>query len=97
MGAFITLLVFGVFFYVMMRFGCGAHLVHGDQCHHGKEKHNAKSNHHIDPVCGKSVDPDNGYDLMHHQQLHHFCSKHCLEQFEHNPEKYTNKTSVSTA
>jgi hypothetical protein len=29
MGGILWLLVFAVFFYLMMRFGCGAHMVHG--------------------------------------------------------------------
>ncbi len=29
MSGFVSLLLFAGFFYLMMRFGCGAHMVHG--------------------------------------------------------------------
>ena len=45
MEAFITLIVFAAFFYVMMRFGCGAHVIHGG--------HNKKG---VKPTTDKSVD-----------------------------------------
>jgi hypothetical protein len=31
MEGLITLLLFAAFFYFMMRFGCGSHMVHGNQ------------------------------------------------------------------
>ena len=30
MQGLVSLLLFAAFFYLMMRFGCGAHMVHGD-------------------------------------------------------------------
>ncbi len=93
MDAFITLLVFAVFFYVMMRFGCGAHLIHGDQCHHDKKDVNHKEANNIDPICGKTVKSDEGYSLMYQHYLQRFCSRRCLDTFEANPGKYTSKTS----
>ena len=30
MNGLVSLLLFAAFFYLMMRFGCGAHMVHGD-------------------------------------------------------------------
>ena len=35
MRGLLTLLLFGGFFYLMMRFGCGAHMVHGGHGGHG--------------------------------------------------------------
>ena len=48
MDAFITLIVFAVFFYVMMRFGCGAHVIHG-----GQRDHNKKD---VKPTIDQSID-----------------------------------------
>jgi hypothetical protein len=36
MDRIISLLLFAAFFYIMMRFGCGAHMVHGHH-HHGQQ------------------------------------------------------------
>jgi hypothetical protein len=35
MGGILWLLMIAVFFYFMMRFGCGAHMVHGGHGGHG--------------------------------------------------------------
>lgn len=46
---------------------------------------------HLDPVCGMTVD-DNRTPLKSTYQNQHyfFCSKHCLENFKKDPEKYLN-------
>jgi len=48
MDGLFSLLLFAAFFYIMMRFGCGAHMVHGHGHHTG---HGEKSER-------KAVDPD---------------------------------------
>lgn len=52
MEGLISLLLFAAFFYLMMRVGCGAHMVHG---HGGGREAGAR---HKDPVCGMDVDPE---------------------------------------
>ena len=48
-----SFLLFAVFFYLMMRFGCGSHAVHG---HHQHDKDGPKSPEDSrDPVCGMNV------------------------------------------
>lgn len=42
-----------------------------------------------DPVCGMTVDPQKtSLHLTHQNQEYFFCSKHCLENFKKNPDKY---------
>lgn len=72
-------LVIGVLFYLMMRVGCGAHMVHG---HHGV------GDTHVDPVCGMTVEPDRGYGMMHEGRLYRFCTRNCLDKFEKDPDQY---------
>ncbi|HSD42571.1 MAG TPA: YHS domain-containing protein [Burkholderiales bacterium] len=84
MEGLIWLLVFAGLFYVMMRFGCGAHMVHG---RHGGE-HGAGGEGGKDPVCGMQVAADGGYTKMHAGTRYWFCSKTCLEKFEAEPAKY---------
>lgn len=78
-----SFLLFAVLFYVMMRYGCGAHMIHGHGSH-GSHKEQG-SGRFIDPVCGKEVDPDQGYGVMHEGDLYRFCSRHCLDRFDAQP------------
>lgn len=89
-----SLLIFGGLFYLMMRFGCGAHRVHG---HH--EGHSSKAepeNRHLDPVCGKPINPKEGYGKMQADHLYRFCSRQCLDAFEADPDRYTKKQIEAT-
>lgn len=70
-----------LWFYIMMRFGCGAHMMHG---HHGSE-HSAN---HVDPVCGMKVPMEQGYGKMYQNTLFRFCSRNCLDKFEQDPTKF---------
>ncbi|ALP53762.1 metal ion permease [Candidatus Tenderia electrophaga] len=88
MDGLLTFLIFAGLFYVMMRFGCGAHMVHGHGDHSG---HGSGGGKHIDPVCGMEVEVDKGYGKMYEGTLYRFCSKSCLDKFDANPEQYPNK------
>jgi YHS domain-containing protein len=90
-----SLLLFAGLFYVMMRFGCGAHMVHGHGGHGGGEREEASHEPHapatsgsIDPVCGMEVAPDKGYTKMYEGRQYRLCSRACLDKFEANPQQY---------
>lgn len=85
-----SLLLFAVFFYVMMRFGCGAHMVHGHGGHGGGHA-GQNGGKFVDPVCGHDVEPDKGYGMMHEGNLYRFCSRQCLDQFEIEPSLFIHK------
>jgi hypothetical protein len=53
-----SFLIFSVFFYLIMRFGCGAHMMHG---HHGLPN-NSNFDPLFDPVCGMKVEEKEGYE-----------------------------------
>ena len=101
MEGLLSFLIFGGLFFLMMRFGCGAHMAHG-----GHGKHSEHGGHgsegtdnavkHIDPVCGTVVDMDQGYGKMHDGQLYRFCSRSCLDRFEADSEKYLDQPTEST-
>ena len=94
MDGLISLLLFAGAFYLMMRFGCGAHMVHGG---HGKHGHNDGTDvKHIDPVCGMQISPQEGYGKMHDGRLFRFCSRNCLDNFEAEPENYLKKELEAT-
>ena len=91
MDGLLSLLFFAGLFYVMMRFGCGAHMVHGKHGKHGGHAgHGSGEEKHIDPVCGMAVDVEQGYGKMHEGQLYRFCSRSCLDKFEIDPDRYLN-------
>lgn len=75
-----------VLFYFMMRFGCGAHMVHGGHGRHGE--HAGDDAKHVDPVCGVAVPPTEGYGMMHQGVLYRFCSRSCLDKFELEPARF---------
>jgi YHS domain-containing protein len=113
MSGLMSLLVFAAFFYLIMRFGCGSHMVHGShRGHGGREGHG----HHgtaaggvkpgltaRDPVCSMEVDPaQGGYTETYQGRQYHFCSRRCLDRFDDEPQRcaYTpaaTGTPVATA
>ena len=91
MDGLLWFLILGGLFYVMMRYGCGAHMVHGHGGygeHDPHEGHGSGGGEHIDPVCGMTVAADQGYGKMHKGTLYRFCSRSCLDKFEAEPDKY---------
>ena len=88
MEGLVSLLIFAGLFFVMMRFGCGAHMMHGHGGSHDHGKQEENKNKQIDPVCGMEVDVDQGYGKMHDGNLYRFCSRDCLDKFETDPEQY---------
>ena len=91
MEGLLSLLLFGALFFLMMRFGCGAHVMHGSHGHSHDPggKANAQEPDRRDPVCGMRVDPSAGYGKMHEGRLYRFCSRACLDLFEAEPARYT--------
>ena len=86
MEGLFSLLLFSVVFYLMMRFGCGAHMLHGGHDQHGHD--NKSTDKQIDPVCGMKLEAEQGYGKMHDGKLYRFCSRDCLDKFESDPNKY---------
>lgn len=95
MDGLLTFLIFAALFYVMMRFGCGAHMVHG----HGREESAAGSadKKHADPVCGMEVPPTEGYGMMYEGRLYRFCSRNCLDKFEAEPDRFLGERKEETS
>lgn len=92
LGSFLLL---AVFFFLMMRFGCGSHMTHGHSGRghskgDGLKEHDIE-NKSIDPVCGMEVETEQGYGKMVQGTLYRFCSKKCLDEFDDRPEHYLNK------
>ena len=90
MSGLASLLLFAAFFYFMMRFGCGAHMVHGHGGHEGYGGPGSATgvSTEKDPVCGMVVQPGEGYTKAHEGRQYRFCSKEHLDQFEAEPQRY---------
>jgi len=83
-----SLLLFALMFYLMMRFGCGAHMIHGHGSHAGHHAGGEMQGGQKDPVCGMDVAEGSGYAKMHEGPSLRFCSRKCLDKFEQSPESY---------
>ncbi len=91
MPGWLWLLIWAALFYFMMRYGCGAHMVHGGHSggeHEGHGEHQPGIGSVKDPVCGMVVDPGQGYSEIHEGKQYRFCSKKCLDKFDAEPHRY---------
>lgn len=82
--------------FLMMRFGCGAHVMgHGQ----GKKGANGGSvggdelrwvppPRDVDPVCGKTVETGDAKSSVLDGRVYYFCSRDCREVFEAAPHAY---------
>lgn len=94
MDDWLSFIIFAGLFYFMMRYGCGAHMIHGH--HGGHHKHSQDEDEkHVDPVCGMHVDMDKGYGKMYEGVLYRFCSRNCLDKFETEPNKYLQQSDTT--
>ncbi len=83
-----------VFFFMMMRGGCGGHVMgHGHHSHGGKvpEAGTRNAGTAIDPVCGMEVQTATGKTSVYHGKVYYFCSANHRDTFEVNPELYINQ------
>ena len=88
MDGVLGLLLFAVLFFVMMHFGCGAHVMHGGHGHRGHRDEGGPAGSGRDPVCGMDVAADRGYSMSRGGRLYRFCSRQCLDRFEAEPAKF---------
>ena len=98
MQTLLYFLLFGALFFVMMRFGCGAHVMgHG----HGGHRHGGSSSHGDDasgaslppdeakdPVCGMTVKTAGAKSSVYQGRSYFFCSSACRDKFEASPAQY---------
>ena len=82
------IVLWGLLFFVMMRYGCGAHIM-GGHGHHGGHGKQGGSGGEKDPVCGMAVDPEKAAGAsVHAGKTYYFCSTSCRDKFEKQPAKY---------
>ena len=98
MGSVLSILLFVAVFYLMMRYGCGAHM-HAGGCGYssdaGSKRHKALGNHSNekqitrDPVCGMQIQSERpSYSADYGPDTYYFCSKECYRRFQEKPESF---------
>lgn len=98
-----NIIYFGVWaavIFLMMRFGCGAHIMggHNHGHDHGAEKNKGGQlrweapEKDRDPVCGKTIRTSSAKSAVHDGSVFYFCSRECREVFEAAPDLYTGET-----
>ncbi len=96
MSALLWFAFWAALIFLMMRFGCGAHVMgHGQ----GKKGANGDSlgsdefrwvppTTDVDPVCGKTVKTGDAKPSVFDGHVYYFCSRDCREIFEAAPHTY---------
>lgn len=104
MGTVLWILIYAGLFYFMMRYGCCgmSYRSHtrratgnGDSSHSGHGAHSGGgASTDNDPVCGMSVNPDDGYRLKYHEREYRFCSRNCLGSIRKRSRPIRNQRAV---
>jgi len=99
MSALFWFIVWAALIFLMMRFGCGAHVMghgHGHATEHrdGKLRWEPPATDR-DPVCGKTVKTAGAKPSVFDGLVYYFCSRECREVFEAAPHLYTGGNTPS--
>ena len=103
MGTLLYFILIAGFFFLMMRSGCGSHVMgHGHGGHGGHEGHGGGAPQgpgpwrppvtEVDPVCRMTVQTDTAKSAVYNGRIYYFCSAEHRDQFEAAPERYTAAT-----
>ena len=98
MSTLLYFLVWAALIAVMMRFGCGAHVMgHGHGKGSSREGGGASPTRSpqwvppekdVDPVCGTTVTTKDAKSSVHKGAVYYFCSTGCREKFEASPDAF---------
>jgi YHS domain-containing protein len=98
MNSLLYFALWAALIFVMMRFGCGSHIM-GHGGHRHRHGHGAGGQlppvKAADPVCGMMVETATAKSSAYKGHVHYFCSQTCREKFEAAPETYL-KTPPAT-
>lgn len=95
MPTWLYLLIIGLVFFLMMRGGCGSHVMghrhgrHGSSHRHDEDPRRTNApKTAVDPVCGMTVETANAKSTMNAGQAYFFCSTQCRDKFEQAPDSF---------
>ena len=105
MEALVYFAIWAGLIFLMMRLGCGAHLMgqgHGNaqtqnesESASGPELRWVPPKTDTDPVCGKTLSTDKAKPSVHAGSVYYFCSRECREVFEAAPDQYVGISETS--
>lgn len=86
--------------FIMMRFGCGAHVMGHGKSGATRDKPSGSAadvrwtapETDTDPVCGITVQTRNSKSAVYEGHVYYFCSRECRERFEAAPDSYLAET-----
>ena len=106
MDSLIYFLLWAGLFMLMMRFGCGAHVMGHGHGHSRSHDHEGDSQargaiasapeRDVDPVCGMTVATAGAKSAVYAGKAYYFCSPDCREKFEAAPASYATRTDPSS-
>jgi len=91
MSGLLSFLLFAGLFFLMMRFGCGAHAGHGGHGGTAGSPPKDPTVSDVDPVCGMHVTAESGFSKVYRAVSYRFCSRACLDKFDAAPDRYIAK------
>jgi len=101
MTAIVYFLLWAALIFVMMRFGCGAHVLGHGHHHRGTGGRTGGEitppREATDPVCGMTVEPGTAKSSVYDGRVYYFCSHDCREKFEATPLAYVKGSAASPA
>jgi YHS domain-containing protein len=108
MNSLIYFLIWGGLFFLMMRFGCGAHVMGHGHGHSGSrsDEHDTSANagqlpappeKAVDPVCHMDLETAKAKSAIFNGRVYYFCSQDCRAKFEADPRTYVIAASDAPA
>ncbi len=108
LGNMLYFLLLAGLFFVMMRFGCGAHIMGHGHSHTQGAKSNDDSagdsslrwiapDQAVDPVCGMTVQTAGAAGAktaVYDRHVYYFCSQDCRQKFETSPGAYVKQAAA---
>jgi YHS domain-containing protein len=99
MDSLVYFLLWAGVFFLLMRFGCGAHVMGHSHKHQGssldqtaRSEGRTAPREDIDPVCGMKVDPAKAKSSVFGDRAYYFCSASCREKFEAAPQAFVQRS-----
>ena len=87
--------LWGALIFLMMRFGCGSHVMGHGHGGHGRHSTDGTSksagtrwvppDKDVDPVCGMTVATKDAKSTVYDGAVYYFCSPDCRDKFEASP------------
>ena len=105
MQPWVYFLISGAFLFLIMRGGCGAHVMGHGHHHRHDGDHPPGPNGSVpatgpaqvrDPVCGMTIDRATAKTSTLRGIVHYFCSDTCRSKFEAAPETYASAPAQIT-